>query len=40
VVQIDPKEAQDPQLAHLDRIDERRYGSTMLLFYELPASVT
>ncbi|MFN2137281.1 MAG: 16S rRNA (guanine(966)-N(2))-methyltransferase RsmD [Candidatus Promineifilaceae bacterium] len=40
VVQIDPKEARELELQNLELIDERRYGSTMLLFYELPLNVT
>lgn len=34
VAQIDPKEAADLDLAHFQRVDERRYGSTLLLFFE------
>jgi 16S rRNA (guanine966-N2)-methyltransferase len=40
VVQIDPKEDEDVDLNSLVLIDRRRYGSTLLLFYELPVSVT
>jgi len=39
IVQIDPKEDRPVTLAHLQEIDRRRYGSTLLLFYE-PVSVT
>lgn len=34
VVQIDPKEYQPVQLQRLDLYDERRYGNTLLLFYD------
>jgi 16S rRNA (guanine966-N2)-methyltransferase len=45
IVQIDPKEAktvgkEGPALDNLVEVDRRRYGSTMLLFYELPDIVT
>jgi 16S rRNA (guanine(966)-N(2))-methyltransferase RsmD len=40
VVQIDPKEDQPVALANLVELDRRRYGTTLLLFYELPVSVT
>jgi len=45
VVQIDPKEEEQsggeaPELENLVELDRRRYGSTLLLFYELPESVT
>jgi 16S rRNA G966 N2-methylase RsmD len=33
VVQIDPREYQPIALQHFEPIDERRYGSTLLLFY-------
>ena len=36
VVQIDPKESADFPLQHLREFDRRRYGSTLLLFYEKP----
>ncbi len=36
VVQIDPKEARDPRLEHLREFDRRRYGSTLLWFFEKP----
>lgn len=35
VVQIDPREYEDPSLKRLTCFDERRYGNTLLLFYEL-----
>lgn len=35
VVQIDPKEYEPPVLAHLTLYDERKYGNTLLLFYEI-----
>lgn len=34
IVQIDPREAQDVPLKHLEKFDERKYGSTLLVFYE------
>lgn len=34
IVQIDPREAQDVPLKHLEKFDERKYGTTLLLFYE------
>jgi len=40
VVQIDPKEYLDLDLAQLIETDQRRYGSTLLCFYELLVSVT
>lgn len=40
VVQIDPKEERPLQLENLEQVDARRYGSTLLLFYEPPVSVT
>ena len=40
VVQIDPKEYQELELANLIVSDQRRYGSTLLCFYELPVNVT
>jgi 16S rRNA (guanine(966)-N(2))-methyltransferase RsmD len=36
VVQIDPKEEAAAPLEHLSEFDRRRYGSTLLLFFELP----
>ena len=36
VVQIDPKEEVEIPLEHLSEFDRRRYGSTLLLFYEKP----
>jgi 16S rRNA G966 N2-methylase RsmD len=35
IVQIHPKERQDVPLRRLRLFDERRYGSTLLLFYRL-----
>lgn len=35
VVQIFPKEDEPVSLQHLERCDERRYGSTLLIFHEL-----
>lgn len=34
IVQIDPVEWQDVSLLHLTLFDQRRYGSTLLLFFE------
>jgi len=34
IVQIHPKEYQDLSLESLEKIDERKYGSTLLVFYE------
>ena len=34
IVQIDPKEYQQVQLQNLSEFDQRRYGSTLLVFYE------
>jgi 16S rRNA (guanine(966)-N(2))-methyltransferase RsmD len=36
VVQIDPKEARETPLEHLKEFDQRRYGSSLLLFFEKP----
>ena len=35
IVQIHPKEFHELPLLHLELVDERRYGSTVLLFYAL-----
>ena len=40
VVQIDPKEYRDICLEYLVQYDSRRYGNTLLSFYELPDRVT
>lgn len=40
VVQIDPREYQELELTNLIESDQRRYGSTLLCFYEVPVSVT
>lgn len=37
VVQIDPKEEQTVELRHLVLADRRRYGNTLLCFYEIGA---
>lgn len=37
IAQIDPTEAEPIELDRLQRFDRRRYGSTELLFYELPS---
>jgi len=34
IAQIDPKEYEELELTHLSEFDRRRYGSTMLVFYE------
>jgi len=34
VVQIHPREEQEFELKNLERFEERKYGSTMLIFYE------
>jgi 16S rRNA (guanine(966)-N(2))-methyltransferase RsmD len=36
IVQIDPKEYVEQALEHLTLVDERKYGSTLLCFYERP----
>ena len=33
IVQIAPKEYQEPELANLEEIEQRKYGSTLLVFY-------
>jgi 16S rRNA G966 N2-methylase RsmD len=40
VVQIDPKEEKELALKNLELVDSRRYGTTLLLFYESPINVT
>jgi 16S rRNA (guanine966-N2)-methyltransferase len=35
IVQIDPREHKDLQLEHLEQVEERKYGNTLLVFYEL-----
>ena len=35
IVQIHPKEFHELHIPHLESVDERRYGSTVLLFYAL-----
>ncbi len=37
VVQIDPKEYQELELGQLSLYDQRKYGNTMLCFYERPS---
>jgi len=34
IVQIDPREAQDVPLKNLEKFDERKYGNTLLVFYQ------
>jgi 16S rRNA (guanine966-N2)-methyltransferase len=36
IAQIHPKEYRDLDLVHLHEIDQRKYGSTLLVFYEFP----
>lgn len=38
VVQIDPREFRETPLQHLALSDKRRYGNTLLCFYERPAT--
>ena len=35
ICQIDPREFGDMELKHLERSDDRKYGKTMLCFYDL-----
>lgn len=35
IVQIHPVELDEPELSHLSEFDRRKYGSTVLLFYQL-----
>jgi len=37
VVQIDPVEYSEQALEHLVEFEQRKYGSTLLVFYEVPA---
>ena len=34
IIQIDPREYEEIELAHLVEFDQRKYGNTMLVFYE------
>lgn len=34
IVQIHPKEYHEAELEHLEKVDERKYGSTLLVFFE------
>ncbi|HLF02681.1 MAG TPA: 16S rRNA (guanine(966)-N(2))-methyltransferase RsmD [Anaerolineales bacterium] len=36
IAQIDPVEYSEPALQHLTLVDKRKYGSTLLCFYERP----
>jgi len=38
IIQIAPKEYQNLHLANLEEVDQRKYGSTLLVFYELKES--
>lgn len=40
IIQIDPKEFESIELKTLALFDNRRYGNTMLLFFEVPYSST
>ena len=40
IVQIDPVEYQAAGLIHLEEFDQRRYGSTLLLFFEISQEST
>lgn len=40
IVQIDPVEYQSVNLSHLVEFDQRRYGSTLLIFYEYSSGST
>lgn len=37
IAQIDPREYEEWDLANLFKFDERKYGNTLLLFYEFPS---
>jgi 16S rRNA (guanine966-N2)-methyltransferase len=39
IVQIHPREYQDLHLIHLTQYDQRKYGSTLLCFYELESAL-
>ena len=34
IVQIDPREYEDVTIEHLVEFDQRKYGNTLLVFYE------
>lgn len=38
IVQIDPQEKAAVSLQHLRAVDERRYGNTLLWFFERPST--
>jgi len=38
IAQIDPDEYEDMNLSHLIEFDQRRYGKTLLVFYEWPSA--
>jgi len=40
VVQIDPREFREVSLEHLTLTDRRKYGNTLLCFYEVPPEAT
>jgi 16S rRNA (guanine966-N2)-methyltransferase len=40
IVQIDPQEFESVQLKNLVEFDQRKYGSTLLVFYEVPEKVS
>jgi 16S rRNA (guanine966-N2)-methyltransferase len=39
IVQIDPKESQEPELQYLEKVDERKYGNTLLCFFEVKSDI-
>lgn len=39
ITQIDPREYEEVPLKHLELYDQRRYGNTLLCFYERPGDV-
>jgi 16S rRNA (guanine(966)-N(2))-methyltransferase RsmD len=40
IVQIDPNESNPVELDHLEMFDDRTYGSTMVMFYELVSELS
>ncbi len=39
IVQIDPKEYQDYPFQYLEKVDERKYGNTLLCFFETNSDI-
>jgi hypothetical protein len=37
IAQIDPDEYEEMKLSNLIEFDQRRYGNTLLIFYEWPS---